>query len=200
MNLDQTYEKNREKISKLLPNCRDRFFKFLDLCWSKKLYFVIPQEGGLRTEDDQLLLLTKGRTFDIVKAKQKSLGLTDAQLMKMKKLYDTKKNVEGSSMVTWTVFSNHLDGKAIDCLPISFSQKEQKTILIDSSKTRKILQTMELLAKDQNIGVFRPSGTMLAGDYAHFEAFDLPIKKSEQAQKLINKRNERIKNRLSLTL
>lgn len=199
MDLQSTYEKNIERIKTLKPNCAQRFLKFLDACWSKKLYFIIPKEGALRTEEDQLLLLTKGRTKEDIEKTYRKLGLTIDQLTKIRTLYIQKKNVIADRPVTWTIHSNHRGGTAIDCLPAILTNKGTLELQKDGLKVRAQLQEMDLLATTIHCGVYRPVSTILAKDFAHWEAYDKPIEISKEAQKLIDKRNERIKQRLSTT-
>lgn len=188
MNLDNYYERNRERIVILQPNCAARFLKFLDLCWSNKLFFIVPETGGKRSEEDQLLLLTQGRSYQEVELQQKRLGLDTLQMQKMKNLYIQKKNKTGS-IITWTILSNHRSGKALDCLPLD---PETLILFKDGSKQ---LTEMELLANSHHIGVFRPASTIKAGDKAHFEAYDLPIVKKEVSpltQALLDKKAKRL--------
>lgn len=157
------FDKNRQKLQELLPNCRDRALAFHDAAFPVVPFAV---HEVYRSPETQMGYFTRGRTLADITSLYENKYLTTAQYKYLKMLYDTGKNQPGPQN-TWTLTSNHIARRAFDCTPIITSNKD-----VEAKKRLAYAQLQQIGAK---YGVFRPAATLAKGDFGHYEIIDTPL-------------------------
>ena len=123
------YEKNHQKFEELDPSKKPIAIDFHDEAFAHNMTFQIVSVR--RTYEEQCLLLSQGRTRSDVMKNSFPGGFkcTPQQMKDMMKIYDQGRNKSGP-IVTWTLNSEHIDGLAIDIVPINTTFSELSLLAV----------------------------------------------------------------------
>ena len=123
------YEKNHKKLEEVEQTKRQIAIDFHDEAFTLNMTFLVASVR--RTYEEQCLLLSQGRTrSDIMKNSfPGGFKCTPQQMKDMMKIYDEGRNKSGP-IVTWTLNSEHIDGLAMDIVPINTTFSELSLLAV----------------------------------------------------------------------